>query len=65
MFTCPGIANPRENRTKRTFPVTFIILAIAKDAMLARTKVMSTDKEVTKILFLKFVRISPSSSNRL
>jgi hypothetical protein len=63
IFTCPGIASPRVNRKKRTFPEIVIERAMAYAAILARSKVKNTEKTATITLFLKGVINPPESNN--
>jgi hypothetical protein len=63
IFTCPGIARPRVNRKKRTFPEIVTDLAMAYAAMLASKRVINTEEIDTMTLFLKGVIKPPESNN--
>ena len=59
IFTCPGIANPIENKRKRIFPEIVIDRAIAKAAMVARRIVMKTEADETKRLLRAGIKSRP------
>jgi hypothetical protein len=63
IFTCPGIASPRVNRKKRTFPEIVIERAIAYAAILASSSVKNTENTETITLFLNGVIKPPESKS--
>ena len=63
IFTCPGIARPKENSRKSTLPVTVINLEIEYAARLANRSVKKTENAETITLFINGLAILLSTNN--
>jgi hypothetical protein len=58
MFTCAGIAKPKEKSANIIFDERLTIRESANAVMLAKKSVIVTDVDVMKTLFLKLIKIS-------
>ena len=65
IFTCPGIARPKEKRKNRTFPVTVIIREMEYAAKVASNNVKKTEPSETITEFLNGVPTFPVANKVL